>query len=409
MFKPYYRELQNLSEKMHNGNFGLWYNKFIPLNTYSYEPCGKREKKEDNLQYYKEEYNKFKNSDELQTFLNRKHIEYHKLIEYYKSLNASCYTFTASLVSPLIIGVGETHPSETSLIFNHNLGIPYIPASSIKGIIRFAYTLDLLKRPLPDKLKKDEDYNLYFDDEDNWTDIAIYFGTMKQRGSVLFLDAYPVKVPDLKLDIINPHYGQYYGENKAPADYLSPIPIKFLTVKEGSEFIFRAIITKGIASEYISKNTNISIEETLKNSLKRALVKEGIGAKTTLGYGRFKITEGEPSKIEIIIKQEEQKIEENRLEIQKQKEKDRIANLTPEELILEKIEKLGRTSATRNIAQDIGDLWSEIKKENYTGKEIFSRFKDKLIQLNEWEPKGNKRKKEKYLKRKQEIMEKLNA
>jgi len=31
------------------------------------------------------------------------------------------------------------------MTFDHNLGIPYIPASSIKGIVRFAHTLDLIE------------------------------------------------------------------------------------------------------------------------------------------------------------------------------------------------------------------------------------------------------------------------
>lgn len=398
MIRPYYEKLQNISGEMYNGNFGLWYNKFIPLNDH-YKPSANSGNDQDNIKYYQKEYDNFKKTDGLQAFLNRKHLEYHNLIEYYTSINAACFTFTASLISPLIIGIGETHPSETSLIFNYNLGIPYIPASSIRGIIRFAYTLDLLKNIPSDKLKSDKDKNIYyFDDEDSWTKIALYFGTMKERGSVLFLDSYPINVPELKVDIMNPHYGKYYSENKAPADYLLPKPIKFLVVQEGVKFIFHFIITNEASVKVIKGN--------LKNSLYRALFKEGIGAKTALGYGRFEIlSEGEPDEIENIIRQEELKRQQKRLE----KEKERIASLSPEELILDEIEKLGNISKTGNIAQQIGDLWSKIKRENIKEREIFLRLKEKLIQLNEWEPRGNKKKKEKILKRQKEITGKLDA
>ena len=105
--------------------------------------------------------------------------------------------------------------------------------------------------------------------------------TDKWKGKVIFLDAYPEKVPDLHVDIMNPHYGAYYTDEKGeipPADYLDPTPIKFLTVRMGTVFEFRALVPM-----------DSGLLETVKTSFKKALTEEGVGAKTAVGYGRFEI------------------------------------------------------------------------------------------------------------------------
>lgn len=112
------------------------------------------------------------------------------------------------------------------------------------------------------------------------------FGSTARRGEVLFFDAFPEKVTEqedgrnepiveVELDIINTHYQAYYTGNppKPPADYLSPIPVYFLTVRAGTPFRFRLA----------AKDPNLL--GTVVSWLKEALHKFGIGAKTMAGYG----------------------------------------------------------------------------------------------------------------------------
>lgn len=42
----------------------------------------------------------------------------------------------ATTAERLVIGLGSHHPLETGLLFHRTLGVPYIPGSSIKGLIR---------------------------------------------------------------------------------------------------------------------------------------------------------------------------------------------------------------------------------------------------------------------------------
>lgn len=273
---PLHRELQKHSLNMQEGNFALWYNKFIPLDSFEKcNACGNDNRKETAVEMYASQYKGIKRSPNLKNHLVQKHDAQKEFCESF-SLRYEKLEFTAKLTSPLITGIGESHPHEISMVFDHNLGIPYIPSSGVKGIVRFAHTLGLLGN-IPENELEDKDY---FDDEKYWTNIPQLFGTQGARGSVIFLDAYPETVPDLHIDIMNPHYGDYYGDDtKPPADYLNPVPIKFLTVAKGTIFVFRALIAK----------EHKDLLDKVKNAFRKALTEEGVGAKTAVGYGTFEL------------------------------------------------------------------------------------------------------------------------
>jgi CRISPR-associated protein Cmr6 len=103
------------------------------------------------------------------------------------------------------------------------------------------------------------------------------FGTQKQQGKVIFFDAYPIGEINLKIDVMNPHYPEYYSKGQAPTDWQNPIPIKFLTV-ENTKFQFYLAVR--------GENSNKILEKTKELCLE-ALKEHGIGAKTSLGYGIF--------------------------------------------------------------------------------------------------------------------------
>jgi len=193
-----------------------------------------------------------------------------------------------SLSWRLVIGLGASHPQETSMTLHHIYGIPYIPGSAIKGVTRHWAVLkfadtdrkgnekleDTIKR-ISGALESGNDLNIEVD-KISFKDLIEIFGTQKQQGKVIFFDAYPVGEIKLKVDIMNPHYPKYYSEGQPPADWQCPVPIKFLTV-ENTKFQFYLV----------SKNEDL-LEKSL-DLFKKALNYHGIGAKTALGYGIFDV------------------------------------------------------------------------------------------------------------------------
>jgi CRISPR-associated protein Cmr6 len=147
------------------------------------------------VSYYEKKYRGLR-KDDIKNLIDKKHAEQSEFCESFSSKYGHI-TITARLKTPLITGIGETHPHEVSMVFDHNMGIPYIPASGIKGIVRFAHTLSLIDNIPDGKLierdKDDRPCSPHFNDEENWTGVPQLFGTQGQRGSVIFLDAYPLR------------------------------------------------------------------------------------------------------------------------------------------------------------------------------------------------------------------------
>ena len=199
------------------------------------------------------------------------------------------FSIRAKTISPFITGLGSGHPTETGMILDRNTGVPYIPAPSIKGVLRLACAINLAE--------KNEAYRKSGIVPDNDEKLVRYFGSMSQneketsRGQLIFLDAYPEGIPHLKVDIMNPHFSKYYsGENKQPVETENPVPIKFLTVKEGTQFTFCCAFMP-LGNEIISEEKRLEIENDVDEMFKTAFEKVGFGGKTAIGYGRFAFSE----------------------------------------------------------------------------------------------------------------------
>ncbi len=168
----------------------------------------------------------------------------------------------------MIIGLGNESVYETSMTLHHVYGIPYIPASGIKGVIR--------------NWVINENFNSQESQALENTEFVKIFGSGDAEGKVIFFDAFPINLHNdsIQPDIMNPHYPEYYDGDKPPADWQSPRPIFFLTLKETNfEFIFGVKDVK-----YIGLLETLTKSET--GWLYRTLKEQGIGAKTAVGYGR---------------------------------------------------------------------------------------------------------------------------
>jgi CRISPR-associated protein Cmr6 len=175
----------------------------------------------------------------------------------------------------LIVGLGQKGPLEVGFTFHRLYGIPVIPGSALKGLAR-AYA-----RLVEERGDTDRDFRAIFGrapepGEDQ---------TQAQAGEGIFFDAIPVNAPNLDLDVMNPHYPDYYQGNAPPANWQSPKPIYFLTLQPGIRFAFAVGWRKPLDGE--SRRRRAMAVAWLRAGLQEL----GAGAKTAAGYGYFRSPE----------------------------------------------------------------------------------------------------------------------
>ena len=164
--------------------------------------------------------------------------------------------FVLTSESRFVTGLGREHPIENGFAWHHTLGTPYLPGSSIKGLIR----------------------NWAEQWEEKRSEAKAILGGPGCVGRVLVLDALPTERPQLEADVMTPHYSAYYQNGEAPGDWLSPTPIPFLVVAAGTPFQFALVPNTPADAHHLA---------TVEQWLRDALSWLGAGAKTAVGYGRF--------------------------------------------------------------------------------------------------------------------------
>lgn len=235
-----------------------------------------------------------------------------------EALNLSMLHCEGAIDWRLIVGLGNESVYETSMTLHHVYGIPYIPASAVKGVVRSWMITEIFSDVSADPEEKNSplvnaEYRAYQDqgfckifgcpaktkkvlfengepakgDKKYETyDTAL---AKEHQGRVWFFDAFSLSKPEIEVDIMNPHYMPYYSDGEPPADYHDPKPIPFLTVKRGTVFQFLVGI-KDSDDEVIESGQfhGRKPSEVVKEWLKKALEEHGIGAKTAVGYGYMK-------------------------------------------------------------------------------------------------------------------------
>lgn len=216
-----------------------------------------------------------------------------QLLEY--SYQSHGYNLDKSIVSHrfplkttypgLVCGTGTSHEVaiegefKLGCSFDHTTGLPIIPASSVKGLLRslfknkdaHEFLQELLQVIAPDK-KVSIDL----------LDKAIFEGIRDGKAvslckrdiffdAVLISQSKPVKI--MEADYITPHINR---KNPELSRLTNPVPIQFIKVRPNISFEFRFYLIDGI------------ITATQKQELfKSILTYIGIGAKTNVGYGQL--------------------------------------------------------------------------------------------------------------------------
>ena len=157
--------------------------------------------------------------------------------------------------SQFVTGLGRSHPVENGFAWHPTLGAPYLPGSSVKGLVR-----GWAKQ---EQAEKEE--------------IDLLLGARDKVGAIGFMDVLPVASARLEADVMTPHYAGW-NKDDPPGDWRSPTPIPFLVTAVGTSFLFAIVPLCRASGDDM---------ELVESWLCGALEWTGAGAKTAVGYGRF--------------------------------------------------------------------------------------------------------------------------
>jgi len=294
------------------------------------------------------------------------------------------YGFKLKVAYPgLLIGTGYFHgiPNDNNDIksgfyFDYISGYPVIPGSSVKGVLRSFFEGEFLEEKqefIEDILKKRIDIEILKDE--------IFEGIDKKGNPITiykrdkFLDAYVLNARDkfLVFDYITPH-----------EQFKEPVPIRFLKVAPGVEFLFNFELNDGI----------ISAKE--KEKLFFELIKlNGVGAKTNSGYGSFEDEAISYNHSFRKIRREEIENKKQKL-IEEKRKQETLKKLPPHKRIFEEFKN--------SLSELINDIEEIVEKEKADIVELAKLIKQEL----EKDPKNWEKAKKKALKRKEKIQKILN-
>lgn len=189
-----------------------------------------------------------------------------------KGYHVSCHFYEVDW--RMVIGLGGDHVQETNMTIDHVYGVPYLPGSAFKGIVR-SWVIQESFNNNEDLAMRDIEDNDTAELEEKKKNFFAVFGNQKSIGQVQFLPVYPTDNVALSIDIMNPHFPNYYTGAAPPTDTQDPQPIKFLVLEQTS---FRFILL----------STEQDMINVAKDWIDKALKDKGLGAKTASGYGYFR-------------------------------------------------------------------------------------------------------------------------
>ncbi|WP_027883023.1 type III-B CRISPR module RAMP protein Cmr6 [Meiothermus rufus] len=173
----------------------------------------------------------------------------------------------ATTRTPLAIGLGNKSPLENGLAIHHTYGVPYLPGSAIKGLLRRAADKsnlskeqkDVLFGEEPDPKRKSQGSAAHLVYWDGWLD--------------------PTSSQPFQKDVITVHHPGYYAGGKTwPTDFDDPNPVAFLSVRPGVKFHLALSSPDPEATSWLHLAAEL---------LQYGLQHLGLGGKTNAGYGYF--------------------------------------------------------------------------------------------------------------------------
>jgi CRISPR-associated protein Cmr6 len=214
----------------------------------------------------------------------------------------------ASATAPFTTGLGNEHPLENGFAFLNPYGLPYLPGSGIKGVLRTAAG-ELASGQWESqhwghaKASRHEVLSPQGKHLFDASDLDVLFGSEALdgenhlRGVLSFWDVVPqIEGNSLMVEIMTPHQSHYYQQKAVagstnPHDSGSPNPISFLTVPPGSGFAFHVLCDHArlqhLAPDLAANDAagHPRWKALLTEAFEHAFAWLGFGAKTAVGYG----------------------------------------------------------------------------------------------------------------------------
>lgn len=188
-----------------------------------------------------------------------------------EALGGKVYAFRN--ISRFVMGMGNAHPLENGLTWHPTLGTPYLPGSSLKGVLRAWDLQELGEVSEKGRLKAR-------------AESVDAFGCQDSIGDLIFFDVLPLGPVKLIREIMTPHYGGYYQDKKIPGDWESPVPIQYLAVEKDQ--LWQVGIAHHNREDVRRKPSRaLGLWNEIEGLLEEAFIWAGAGAKTAIGFGRF--------------------------------------------------------------------------------------------------------------------------
>ena len=195
----------------------------------------------------------------------------------------------------MVLNLGAATAYNNGFLLHKLYGVPYIPGQAIKGVVRH-YCIAAYFDRKEENAFKNASFRMLFGNEEVENKEVEKKAESKtinaQQGNILFFDTFPATTNfDIVADIMNPHHTKYYDPGNLssyPNDTESPVPIKFITLKNGT-FVLSVFVPKKEKHTKIEFNNTSweNPEKALAELLQAAMKYQGVGAKTNLGYGRL--------------------------------------------------------------------------------------------------------------------------
>ncbi|WP_128893772.1 type III-B CRISPR module RAMP protein Cmr6 [Longirhabdus pacifica] len=186
----------------------------------------------------------------------------------------------------LVHGFGSINARETSISIHSVYGIPYIPASSVKGAMRNWVIQACFNGMEPDQSILSEESEANEEQQHLYKVYLDLFGSEKSRGMLQCMDAF-IASKDFKLekDVMTVHHKEYYSGKQESLDNQKLDIINFY-VLNNKEINFPLFVAKK-EGRHSKLSSNKLLDEAICY-LKNALKETGIGSKKSSSYGYFK-------------------------------------------------------------------------------------------------------------------------
>ncbi len=342
--------------------------------------------------------------------------------------------FPAVSTSPFMTGIGNEHPLENGFAFLNPYGLPYLPGSSVKGVLRTAaeelalglygdtkgwdmlaiwwlfgfdagssmlskksYKIDVLDEEASSRWKSYQDWVKKGCYEQDTLECFIEATLTKKeqkkyreqpevflqnipddlcnQGALRFWDVFP-KSKSLAMDILTPHHGKYFHGDHGPHDSEQPVPNVFLTIPPKSQFAFYC----SCEIEKLPKALQKNWQKLLESAFIYAFDWLGFGAKTGVGYGQMRKEQAEEQDW-INLKNKQQL--EGDAKLKKEQTEKLLADMSPFDRNLQKI----LTANKDPIKKDYRVLLDSVKAGDWQGSDqqaVLKKIKLMMEQVGDW-------------------------